>query len=133
MAKPIILLVDDEKTVLNSVVNQLRYRFGFQYKYEPVGSVSEAWQVIRDSGSDVRLIISDWMMPGDKGDKFLIEVSQEYPDLPQIMLSGFADEDSVERARQQANLQAYIRKPWDEQELLDAAAAALGDVPAKAS
>jgi CheY-like chemotaxis protein len=120
--KPVILMVDDEKVVLDSLVNQLKRAFGFAFKYETALGVGEAWEVLEDlhaEGEPVALIISDWLMPPDKGDYFLIQVTQKYPAIPQIMLSGFADEASVERAKQNANLKEFIAKPWDEQNLIN--------------
>ncbi len=121
MTKPVILCVDDEKLVLDSLVNQLRNHFGSQFIYETAENSEEAWEVINDmfsQGYPISLIISDWLMPIEKGDKFLIDVAAKYPSIALIMLSGHADEASVERAKRYANLHCFIRKPWDKEQLL---------------
>lgn len=120
MNKKAILLIDDEKTVLDSLRMQVREWFGGRFICETVQSVEEAWEVIEDlqeSAAGIRLIISDWMMGPSRGDEFLVEVHGRYPNIDLVMLSGYADEDSIENARQKANLKAFVRKPWDEEEL----------------
>jgi len=120
--KRAILCVDDEKIVLDSLQEQLRNTFGDEFEYEIAESVDEAWEVIEDlvsQGYEMVLVISDWLMPRVKGDTFLIELHQKYPDTVTIMLTGQADPEAVENAYQNANLYAYIRKPWREEDLIN--------------
>jgi DNA-binding NtrC family response regulator len=120
--KRAILCVDDEKIVLDSLQEQLRNTFGDEFEYEIAESVDEAWEVIEDlvsRGYEMVLVISDWLMPRVKGDTFLIELHQKYPDTVTIMLTGQADPEAVENAYQNANLYAYIRKPWREEDLIN--------------
>lgn len=56
-------------------------------------------------------------MPGVKGDEFLIRVHQQFPKLITVMLTGQADEEAIDRAKQKANLHACLYKPWTEEEL----------------
>lgn len=120
--KRAILCVDDEKIVLDNLQEQLRATFGDQFEYEIAESVDEAWEVIEDlvsQGYEMVLVISDWLMPRVKGDTFLIELHQKYPETVTIMLTGQADPEAVENAFQNANLYAYIRKPWREEDLIN--------------
>jgi len=120
--KRAILCVDDEKIVLDSLQDQLRSTFGDDFEYEIAESVDEAWEVIEDlvsQGYEMVLVISDWLMPRVKGDTFLIELHQKYPETVTIMLTGQADPEAVENAYQNANLYAYIRKPWREEDLIN--------------
>jgi CheY-like chemotaxis protein len=128
MRKSAILCVDDEPTILNSLKEQLRRRFGMRYLYETAESADEAWEVIDDlcaDGVDLLIIVSDWLMPGIKGDEFLAQVHKRYPQIVTMMLTGQADDSAIERARREANLYACFHKPWDEEELIQAVAAAL--------
>jgi DNA-binding NtrC family response regulator len=121
-SKRAILCVDDEKIVLDSLQDQLRNTFGDEFEYEIAESVDEAWEVIEDlvsQGFEMVLVISDWLMPRVKGDTFLIELHQRYPETVTIMLTGQADPEAVENAYQNANLYAYIRKPWREEDLIN--------------
>lgn len=119
--KRAILCVDDEKIVLDSLQEQLYQVYGDGFQYEIAESVEEAWEVIDDliaDGFDMVLVISDWLMPRVKGDTFLIDVHNKYPETVTIMLTGQADPDAVQNAIDNANLYAYIRKPWREQDLI---------------
>jgi DNA-binding NtrC family response regulator len=125
-----ILCVDDEIMILDSLREQLQRHFGDLYLYEVAEGVEEAWEVIDEfyaEGVRVVVIVSDWLMPGVKGDEFLIAVSQRYPDIVSIMLTGQADESAIDRVRIEANLHACLRKPWMEKELVTTIEAALRD------
>ncbi len=123
MAKQVILCVDDEKIILDSLKTQLKENFGNSYTYEVAENADDALEVIEEltiEGFDILIIVSDWLMPGIKGDEFLIKVHEKYPRIVKVMLTGQANIEAIERARQYANLHRYIAKPWSEQELVDA-------------
>lgn len=121
MANLAILCVDDERIILLSLRDQISRHFGDRYRYEFAESVEEAWEAIEELYAEhikILIIVSDWLMPGIRGDEFLIQVHQRFPDIVTVLLSGQADETAIERAREQANLFAYIPKPWDEETLI---------------
>ncbi len=121
--KPVILCVDDDKTILMSLRAQLKYCFGDRFSYEVAESAGEAWEVIEElaeCGQKLVLIISDWLMPEVKGDEFLIQVHKKYPDIVKIMLTGMADPDAVARTEKDANLACCLSKPWTKEELVSA-------------
>jgi CheY-like chemotaxis protein len=124
-----ILCVDDERIVLVSLRDQIAKHFGDRYRYEVAESADEAWEVIEelcDDDIDLLIIVSDWLMPGMRGDEFLIKVHAQFPGIVTVLLTGHADEDAIERARQQANLYAYIAKPWTEETLIGIIESGLG-------
>ena len=128
--KKAILCVDDESIVLNSLRTQLKNHFGDSYAYEIAENADEAWEVIEelvDDGVEILLIVSDWLMPGIKGDAFLIDVHSRYPGIITFMLTGQADDSAVENARQHAALRACFHKPWQEDELIASIRTALGN------
>ncbi len=123
MAKPVILCVDDEKIIRDSLKAQLKEKFGSLYMFEVAESADDAMEVIdelTEEGYDIRIVVSDWLMPGVKGDDFLINLHKKYPKIVKLMLTGQANEDAVTRARKHANLHQCIHKPWSETELVDA-------------
>jgi DNA-binding NtrC family response regulator len=131
MAKVAILCVDDEAIILNSLVRQLQTAFDDAYLYETAESADEALEIIEElqsEGTALLVIVSDWLMPGAKGDEFLIEVHQRFPGVVKIMLTGQADRDAIERAIDQANLYACLEKPWQAQDLIQAIQSALPSV-----
>lgn len=122
MSKPVILCVDDEQVVLQSLRTQLQGAFGDIYLYEIAEDADEALEVINELNQDsisIILIVSDWLMPGMKGDELLIRVHQRFPKIITIMLTGQADESSIQRAKEQANLHSCLFKPWSEKELVE--------------
>ncbi|PLX23919.1 MAG: hypothetical protein C0600_13960 [Ignavibacteria bacterium] len=126
--KKAILCVDDETLVLNSLRTQLRGHFGDRFAYEIAESADDAWEVIEEligDGVEILLIVSDWLMPGIKGDEFLIQVHGRYPAIITFMLTGQADDSAIENAREHAALRACFHKPWVENELIEAICTAL--------
>ncbi|MDY6785154.1 MAG: response regulator [Cyanobacteriota bacterium] len=122
MSKPVILCVDDEKVILQSLKTQIKERFGSTYSYELAENAEEALELIdelAEEDASLVIIVSDWLMPGMKGDEFLIEIHQKFPQSVKIMLTGQADENAVRRAFEQANLHRCLRKPWSENELIE--------------
>ncbi|MFB2980731.1 response regulator [Microseira sp. BLCC-F43] len=123
MSKFAILCVDDEALILNSVIRQLQDEFEEKYTYEAAESAEEALEVLaelEEEGIKTIVIVSDWLMPGMKGDEFLIEVHKRFPKVVKILLTGQADEAAIERANKYANLHNYIAKPWDKKDLIGA-------------
>lgn len=121
MSKPVILCVDDEKVILDSLKIQLKKEFGEAFIYEAAENANEALEIIEELQEDeinILVIVSDWLMPGMKGDEFLIEVHTRFPQIVKIMLTGQANEQALFRAQKYANLNCCLRKPWDSKELI---------------
>ena len=59
-------------------------------------------------------------MPDMRGDEFLIKVHEKHPNIIKILLTGQADSEAVQRAKEKANLHRYIQKPWSELALFEA-------------
>ncbi len=121
MVNKAILCVDDETIVLESLVEQLEKRLGEEYMYETAETAEEGFEVIEElvnENVDVLIIVSDWLMPGMKGDEFLIKVHAKYPNIVKVMLTGQVDNEAIKRAKKMANLHACMFKPWVEEELV---------------
>lgn len=126
--KQAILCVDDEVIVLDSLRTQLKNNFGERFRYEIAENADEAWEVIEDlvhGGVTILLIVSDWLMPGIRGDEFLVQVHQRHPEIVTFMLTGQADHVAIERAKLEGGMRACILKPWREAELIDMISAAM--------
>jgi len=117
-----ILCVDDERVVLDSLKAQLKDEFGENYFYEIAESADDALEIIDELFEEevnVLVIVSDWLMPGMKGDEFLIHVHQKFPKIIKVMLTGQADDGAIERAYHKANLHRCLHKPWNGEELIE--------------
>ena len=123
MADPIkILCVDDEKNVLKA----LRRLFMDEDDYDIMVAESgeEGLQMCEAAGG-VRLIISDYRMPGMNGVELLAQVFDKWPDTVRIVLSGYADISAVVEAINMGQIYKFIPKPWDDDELKVIVATAL--------
>lgn len=115
MIKEAILCVDDEAVILLAMRQELRRRYTGRFLIETAVDSRTAAIRIEDleaKGISTALIISDWFMPGVRGDQFLVEVHERRPDIKMILITGHAELESVDRARREAGLFACLQKPW---------------------
>ena len=122
MANAAILCVDDESIILESLNEQLEKYFGPDYLYEAAESAEEGLEIIEELLKDeikILIIVADWLMPGMNGDEFFIKVQKKYPSIVKIMLTGQANEEAINRAKEHADLFAVLYKPWSEDELFN--------------
>ena len=81
-----VLLVEDEAAVRAVVAWQLE---GMGYRVLTASSGEEAWQVFRQHGDTVALVVLDLVMPGMGGAALYRLLRQANPELPVIVLSGY--------------------------------------------
>ncbi len=120
MNKPVIVCVDDEADILNTLKMQLKNEFKDNYFYELAESGDEALEVIEafQEEDQVIVVVSDWLMPGIKGDELLIKIHQKHPKIVKVMLTGQADTAAIERAVKHADLYCCLYKPWKGEDLI---------------
>lgn len=122
MKKAVILCVDDDLMVLNSLEIQLKNHFKQQYFYEFAQSGEEGLYIVDELDMEevkVIVVVSDWLMPGMKGDEFLVRIHNKFPQIITVMLTGEADEQAIRRAEEEANLFSFVNKPWDGDKLME--------------
>ena len=127
--KKAILMVDDDESIVFLLQITLSEHYKEKYAYETALNANEAMDIIDElaqSGVEVILILSDWLMPGIKGDEFLIKVHEKYPGIKAIMISGYADSESVIKMREKIKLSAFINKPWNVDDLISEVDKCLG-------
>jgi len=117
-----ILCVDDERNVLKA----LRRLFMDEDDYDIMVAESgeEGLEVLAEE-KDVRLVISDYRMPGMTGVEFLEKVYEAWPSTIRIVLSGYADTAAVVEAINLGQIYKFIPKPWNDEELKTAVSTAL--------
>lgn len=111
---PVVLLVDDEANILNSLRRTLRPK---GYKVLIATSGEEALQILRSEAVD--LVMSDMRMPIMDGAQLLAQVRQHWPDAMRLLLTGYADMESTVSAVNRGGIFRYISKPWDDDELCE--------------
>jgi diguanylate cyclase (GGDEF)-like protein/PAS domain S-box-containing protein len=110
-----LLLVDDEPGILSSLKRLFR-REG--YKILTAANGLEGLDLLANNKVDV--VISDARMPEMNGGEFLGKVREMYPDVVRMMLSGYTDLKAVTTAVNRGELFAFLTKPWDDTELMEA-------------
>jgi putative two-component system response regulator len=121
MEKPAVICVDDEKMILDSLRLLFKADSELNIKLILAESGEEALEVaseIHKENTEIAVVISDHLMPGMKGDEFLIRLHRLSPKTMNIMLTGQAGVDAVGNAINKAALYRYITKPWESTDLL---------------
>ena len=67
---------------------------------------------------DTDLVISDYLMPEMDGITFLGKVRKIKPEIPRIILTGYADKENAIKAINEVGLFQYIEKPWNNDDIL---------------
>lgn len=109
-----IVLVDDEEMVLTSLSSFLTLET--DYEVHTFTSAKEALAFIRSN--DVDIVISDYLMPEMDGITFLGKVRDLKPEIPRIILTGYADKENAIKAINEVGLYQYLEKPWENDDLL---------------
>ncbi len=107
-----ILIVDDEQPIINSLCRLLR-----QDGYDILSATNamEGLEIL--ARNEVDVVLSDQRMPGMTGVEFLRRVKSIHPDTVRMVLSGYADLQSVTDAINEGAIYKYITKPWDRERL----------------
>jgi DNA-binding NtrC family response regulator len=109
-----IVIVDDEEMVLTSLNSFLALET--DYTVKTFISAKEALEFIAKEPID--LVMSDYLMPEMDGISFLAEVKKLRPEVPRIILTGYADKENAIKAINNVGLFQYIEKPWDNDDIL---------------
>lgn len=102
-----ILLVDDEDFVR---LMMRRILGGAGHRTVEAGDGLQALRTLGRDGHGVRLVISDVAMPRMSGDELAAEIRARWPELPVLLISGYA--------RSLSSDVEFLPKPFDSQALL---------------
>ena len=116
MARAILLAVDDDVSVLEAVVQDLRRHYGAEYRIMRAASGQAALDTLaqlKTRQEPVALLLSDQRMPGITGVEFLERSRELYPEARRVLLTAYADTEAAIRAINTARIHYYLNKPWD--------------------
>ena len=116
MARPILMAVDDDTSVLEAVMGDLRRKYAQEYRIVRAASGQAALDTcsqLKQRGDAVALFLSDQRMPGMTGVEFLSRAIPLYPDAKRVLLTAYADTEAAIRAINTAKIHYYLNKPWD--------------------
>ena len=112
-APPTILCVDDEPNILSSLRRLFR-----PHGYRVLTADGGAAGLALLESETVDLVISDMRMPHMDGAQFLAQVRQRWPGTIRLLLTGYADIQSILDAINQGEIYRYVTKPWDENDIV---------------
>jgi diguanylate cyclase (GGDEF)-like protein/PAS domain S-box-containing protein len=108
----VLLLVDDEKQILNALERALRPE-GFH-----VLSSADPFEALNMLATHpVDVIVTDQRMPGMSGIELLRRVRQLHPEVVRIMLTAHADTQVTAAAINEGAVFKFIFKPWSDEDL----------------
>ncbi|QIE59280.1 sigma-54-dependent Fis family transcriptional regulator [Rasiella rasia] len=115
-----ILIVDDDIHILELLQRHLQ---SWSYHSYKAVSVKEAVQILRDTNID--LLITDLKMPEIDGTELIKFVSEHYPTLPKLIITGYPSvQDSL--AAIKSGVVDYLTKPFTKEELRSAIDKSIG-------
>ena len=120
MAKPIILTLDDEPSVLNAIERDLVHHYHGDYRIVKAGSGADALRAVKQfkrRNEPLALFLVDQRMAGMSGTEFLSAAKEIYPQARKVLLTAYADTAAAIASINDLGLDYYLMKPWDPPEL----------------
>jgi FixJ family two-component response regulator len=118
--KKTIICIDDEEIVCSSLEMEL-VSADADFEVETAMGGQEALDLIEDltvENAEIAVVITDYIMPGMKGDEVLIKIHSQLPAVSKILLTGQSQIQGVTNAINNADLYRFIEKPWRKEDLL---------------
>ncbi len=111
-SKDIILIVDDQPEVLNSLERLLKE------EYTILKSSSGAEALLLLEKHKPAVILADQRMPGMTGVQLLVRSLKRHPDSVRILITAYADVHASIAAVNEGQIFYYVSKPWEPETLL---------------
>ena len=123
MAKPVLVVVDDEDTTLQALAGELESRYGAHYQVVSSSSAEMALARLAElkaAGADVPLVLADQQMPGMTGTQLLARVRQFFPTARRGLLITWGERSTPApflEAAALGQLEFYLNRPvWSPDE-----------------
>jgi thioredoxin reductase (NADPH) len=116
MAKPVILTLDDDLEVLQSLEYDLRYEYGEHFRVLRANSPKLALEVLKKlklRNESVALFLVDQRMPQMTGVEFLEQAVEIFPEAKRVLLTAYADTSAAINAINKTKIDYYLLKPWN--------------------
>ena len=117
-----ILIIDDDEDILKALrrlfsltpctAGEQTFRLSADIFVSPQLALEKARHTAYD------LVISDYRMPAMNGVQFLKAFREIQPEVPRLILSGYADLNGLIDAINEAGISRFIAKPWNDYELV---------------
>lgn len=109
-----VLIVDDEQTVLEVVVDMLK---GLGYRVLTAASGEEALSIYRDRGENIDLVIMDMVMPGLGGAAAIDAIRLIDPEAAILLASGYSLDGQAQGVLNRGGNIRFMQKPFSMGEL----------------
>ena len=109
-----ILIVDDEEMFLQSIKRVFRKKIPLTL----MTSAVEALELMKTQ--EFAVVVSDMNMPIMDGLEFLSIVTEKYPNVQKIMLTGNGEVETASNAVNRGKISSFLRKPCPPEKLLKA-------------
>lgn len=108
-----VMVVDDDTLVTSS----LSSFFSLELEIDPIvfNDSPKAAEYLRSQQVD--LVISDFLMPGLDGIQLLRVAREAQPEVPRVLLTGYADKENAIKAINDVGVFQYLEKPWENEQL----------------
>lgn len=118
--KPRVLCVDDEENILKAIKRSLRKKFDIH----TATSGKQGLEILQSEGP-FQVVVSDMKMPEMNGAVFLGHARKQSPQTVRLLLTGFAELETVVAAINQGHIFRFMTKPCSAGDLLAAIEAAV--------
>jgi len=103
-----VLYIDDEHQNLAAFTATFRRTF----EVHTASSAEDALRVLESH--EIHVILSDQRMPHITGVEFFESIQEKFPAPIRMLITGYADVQSVIGAINRGQVYKYLEKPWDE-------------------
>lgn len=115
MTKPLLMTIDDDPEVLQTIERDLRHEYGssFQVLHSDCGANAlKILEQLKLRNKSVALFLVDQRMPQMTGVEFLEQAIEFFPNAKRVLLTAYADTTAAIRAINKAKIDYYLLKPW---------------------
>jgi len=112
--------VDDDPLVLIAIERDLKQQYGNRFSILQADSGPQGLELIKNlklRNGLVALFLVDQRMPQMTGVEFLQHTMNIFPEAKRILLTDYADTDSVIKSINKVKIDYYLTKPWDPAEV----------------
>lgn len=117
----LVLCVDDNPEVLQALRRELRMGLEQSARIEVAADAAQALarlEAIAPEPGEAVVIVSDWLMPGMRGEHLIEAIAARWGPLGTIVLSGHISAEATTRLRTMPQVEDVMAKPWASEALL---------------
>ena len=114
MAKPILVIVDENEDLVNQIQRDLERKYGSSYQVITASSGHEALMMLRrwsEEGQRVAVVVADQKLSDMDGPGFLKRAQALFPDAKSVLLTKFGESEEIVQTLKELRVDDYLVKP----------------------